>query len=58
MIYISSNNVRNISLNKQLLVGRLLQIIGRARNLCEKLSVRIDFRCCLGNGSLSDYTAS
>jgi len=58
MIYISFNNVRLISLNKQLIVDRLLQIIERARNLCEKLSVRIVFCCCLGYGTIPDYTAS
>jgi hypothetical protein len=58
MIYISSSNVRHFSLNKQLTVGRLLQIIRRARILHEKLSVRIVFCCFLGYGTLPDYTAS
>jgi len=58
MVYISSNNVRHISLNKQLTVGRLLQSIRRARILREKLLVRIVFCCCLGCGALQDYTAS
>jgi len=58
MIYVSFNNVRLISLNKQLTVDRLLQIIERARNLCEKLSVGIVFGCYLGQGTLPDYTAS
>jgi hypothetical protein len=43
MVYLSFNNVRHISLNEQLTVGRLLQIIGRARNLGKKMSVRIVF---------------